>query len=539
MNKNRSKTVLLILSCLLIIILASAACIPISLPGPLPSPSTPSRTGSTLNLADSGPITLDPALTADLGSAQYVMQIFGGLVKLDEKLKIAPDIAQSWDKSSDGTIFTFHLRNDAKFHSGKQVTAADVKYSWERALNPATQSLTAGTYLNDIVGSAEVLAGNTAQLSGVKVVDDYTLQVTIDAPKAYFLDKMAYPTSFIVDKANVASGANWWQHPNGTGPFKLSQWIRDQVLTLQRNDSFYGDKAALSTVVFNLFSGNPLQSYQQGDIDVSPVYPDYMGLVTDPSNPASKELNEFPELSFSYIGINSSKPPFDDVNVRQAFACAIDKSRINNLSDKGTVTVANGILPPGMPGFNPVFQGIAFDPAKAKSLIASSKYGSVSKLPPIVVTTAGWGNNISGTLGGVINEWRRNLGVEVSVRQLEPEIFYYQLSKEKNNLFDSGWVADYPDPQDFLDVLFRTGAQNNSGGYSNLKLDALLDKAAVEQNVDARLKMYQDAEQMLILDGGVIPLSFGRSFVLVKPYVKGYFESPLGFPLLNKVSIQK
>ena len=211
---------------------------------------------------------------------------------------------QSWDKSADGKTFTFHLRQDVKFHDGKPVKASDFKYSWERALSPATSSLTAGTYLNDIVGAADILSGKATQLSGVKVLDDYTLQVTIDAPKAYFLDKMAYPTAFVVDKANVQSGSNWWQHPNGTGPFKLQQWQPDQLLVLQRNDNYYGDKARLNQVVFKLFSGNPLQLYQEGSIDVSAVGSDYMGLVTDPSNPVSKELQVFPELSLYYIGFN-------------------------------------------------------------------------------------------------------------------------------------------------------------------------------------------------------------------------------------------
>jgi len=503
------------------------------------SAAQPAGGQGTLNLADVGPITLDPATAAEASSAQFIVQIFGGLVRLDENMQVVADIAQTWDKSADGKTYTFHLRQDVKFHDGKQVTAADFKYSWERALNPATQSLTASTYLNDIAGAADVLAGKTTQLSGVKMVDNYTLQVSIDAPKAYFLDKMAYPTAFVVDKANVSAGGEWWRHPNGTGPFRLKQWQVDQLVVLERNPLYYGDKPLLSEVDYQLYSGNPIQLYQEGKIDVSFVGAAYMGLVTDPANSISKELQTYPELSLSYIGFNATVPPFDDAKVRQAFSYAVDKERLATLTVQNTVTTAYGILPPGMPGYDASLQGLRFDPQKAKQLIAASKYGDVSKLPPIVLTTAGWGNDISSILGGVIDDWRRNLGVEVTVRQLEPENFLYALSQEKDNLFDNGWIADYPDPQDFLDVLFRTGSQNNTGGYSNTQLDALLDKASMEQDPAARLQLYQQAEQTIVQDAVMLPLFFGRNYVLVKPYVKGYALSPLGYPLLSKISIQK
>jgi oligopeptide transport system substrate-binding protein len=502
------------------------------------SPASPSNSSDTLNLTDSGPYTMDPALAAEATSASYIFQIFSGLVQLDENLQIVPDIAQSWDKSADGKTFTFHLRQDARFQDGKAVTASDFKYSWERALNPATNSLTAGTYLNDIVGAADILSGKATQLSGVRVIDDHTLEVTIDAPKAYFLDKMAYPTSFVVDRTNVESGSNWWQHPNGTGPFMVDQYQPGQLLVLQRNDNYYGDKARLSQVVFKLLGGNPMDLYQQGDIDVAYVNSAYMSLVTDPTNPLSQELNVFPELSFSYIGFNAGVPPFDDANVRQAFCYAVDKERLITLATDNVVSPAYGILPPGMPGYSAI-QGLRFDPEKAKELIAASKYGDVSSLPPIVWTTSGYGGDISGIIGGTIEEWRRNLGVEVTVRQLEPEAFLYSLSTEKDQLYDLGWIADYPDPQDFLDILFRTASENNKGDYSNPQLDSLLDKAAVEQDPDARLKMYQEAEQLVVQDAAVLPLFFSRNYVLVKPYVKDYILSSLGYPLLKLVSIQK
>jgi oligopeptide transport system substrate-binding protein len=523
--RGAARRIVMLLLCLALLAPTTTACLVSS--------------GATLNLADSPPITLDPALAADSTSDMYIVQIFSGLVRLDQNLQVAADIASSWDISSDAKTYTFHLRHGVKFDDGKPVTAADFKYSWERALSPATGSSTAGTYLNDIVGASDVLSGKTTQLSGVMILDDYTIQVTIDAPKPYFLEKMAFPTAYVVDKANVESGSDWSKHPNGTGPFKLKQWQSGQVLILQRNDNYYGEKALLNQVVFRLTGENPMQLYQLGSIDVSYVSADYMGLVTDPSNPISKQLEVYPELSLTYIGFNTSEPPFDDANIRQAFSYAVDKEKVLSLSAQNIVSAAYGIIPQGMPGYNPSLKGLQFDPEKAKELIAASKYGNVSNLPPIVMTVAGVGGGISGLVGGIIEEWRRNLGVDVTVRQLETEVFLYGINQEKDQLFLDGWVADYPDPQDFLDLLFHTGAQNNIGGYSNPRLDSLLDQAAIEQDPGVRLQTYQAAEQLVVQDAATLPLFFGRTYIVVEPYVKNYMLSPLGYPLLNKVSIQR
>jgi oligopeptide transport system substrate-binding protein len=507
----------------------------------LPSPACQPSSGGqgVLNLWDTGPLTLDPGIAADMTSYVYIMQIFSGLVGLNQSLAIVPDIAQSWDVSSDNTTYTFHLRQGVTFQDGREVKAADFKYSWERACNPATGSGTAATYLGDIVGVKDMLAGKATEISGVKVLDDYTLQVTIDAPKPYFLDKLAYPTAFVVDEANVESGANWWQRPNGTGPFKLEQWQPGQQLTLERNPDYYGEPAKLAQVVFHFSAAPPMALYETGQIDVAPVSTSYIDEATDESNPLHLELSVAPELSLYYIGFNTAEPPFDDVAVRQAFCLAVDKEHIANVILRNMVSVAKGILPPGMPGYNEALQGLDYNVEKAKELIAASKYGDVSNLPPITLTISGYGNDIPSYLGAIIQDWRQNLGVEVSVRQLEPEDFLYNLNEQKDEMFALGWIADYPDPYDFLDTLFYTGMANDIFEYSNSVLDSLLDKAAVEQNATLRLAMYQEAEQIVVDDAPCLPLFHGDNYILVKPYVKDYQLSPLGIPDLSKVYLEQ
>lgn len=526
MMKIQQLTILVVLLFTIAILLLPTGCL-------LP------QSEGVLNLSDSGPITLDPAVSSELSSHAYIMQVFSGLVALDNDLKPVPDIAERWQKSQDGKTYTFFLRKNVKFHDGKEVTAQDFKFSWERACNPKTESQTAAMYLNDIVGVTDVIGGKTTEIKGVEVIDAYTIKVTIDAPKAYFLAKLSYPTAFVVDKANVAKAEKWWRKPNGTGPFKLKEWQEGQSLVLESNKLYYRGPSRVSRVDFHLLAGTPMELYETGKIDVAQVYTDYIERATDKKGPFYKELTTFPELSLYYIGFNVQKPPFDDVNIRNAFCLAVDKERIIKITMKGTVANAKGIIPPGMPGYNEKFPVIEYNVAKAKSLIVSSKYKSVTQLPPITITTSGWGGDISANLGAVIQDWRENLGVEVTVRQIEPQIFLYYLKQEADEMFMLGWVADYPDPQNFFDNLFHTGASYNTGNYSNTKVDKLLDQAAIESDDTTRIDLYHQAEQIILTEAACFPLWYNTSYILTKPYVKNYKLNPMGIPELKQVYIQK
>lgn len=490
----------------------------------------------TLQLWDSGPLTLDPAISSEMSSHTYVMQIFSGLVKFDSELKPVPDIAEKWEVSKDGKIYTFHLRQDVRFHDNRKLTADDFKYSWERACNPETRSQSALIYLGDIVGVKEFAAGKATQISGIQVIDEHTLKVSIDAPKAYFLSKLAYPTAFAVDKKNVQSGKNWWRKPNGTGPFKLAKWSEGTLIVLEPNQHYYGHKASIR-VVFQVLSGIPMSLYEKNKIDVVEVSRAYIDRASDEAGPFFSQLHIFPEFSLHYIGFNASKPPFDDVAVRQAFCLAVDKEHIIKLTQKDMVTKADGIMPPGMPGYSKNVKGLNYDKEKAKELLAQSKYGSASNLPPITITVPGWGGvDIEEYLGAIILDWKQNLGVDVSVRLLEPNVFHYNLREEADQMYILGWIADYPDPQNFLYTLFYTDTEYNYSHFSNDQLDKLLDQAAVEQDYDTRMQLYQQAEQLAVSAAPILPLWFNKNYVLINPEVHNYEIDPLGVPRLNLVT---
>ena len=202
-------------------------------------------------------VSIDPAL-ARSSPADIVGALFSGLVKLDTNLEVVPDVAEGWEVSEGGTVFTFTLRSNALFHDGRPVTAADFKYSWERALDPATESSTAKTFLGDIVGASEMLEGLAQSVSGIEALDERTLRVTIDASRPAFLFKLAYPTAYVVDRANVEEGgADWTDAPNGTGAFKLKVWQKDELLVLERNDEWYGGVPALAHSVYRIYAGLP------------------------------------------------------------------------------------------------------------------------------------------------------------------------------------------------------------------------------------------------------------------------------------------
>jgi oligopeptide transport system substrate-binding protein len=487
-----------------------------------------------LTIYGSAPSTLDPAHCMDATSAGYVVEIFSGLVTLDNELNVVADIAESYDISPDGMTYTFYIREGVAFHSGKEVTASDFKYSIERAAGPKTRSEVAEAYLGDIVGFREKLRGEAYEVGGVHVVDEKTIEITIDAPKAYFLAKLTHPSAYVVDRENVESGGDWWKHPNGTGPFKLGEWRQGQQIVLERNDQFYGPIARLDRVTF-LLRGDPMMMYENGDIDITQVGTANIDRVLDPSNPLNGDLVIGPELSVSYVGFNTAMPPFDDYEVRQAFCHAIDKDNIIQVLQKNTVSPASGILPPGMPGYNEELEGLSYNVTRAQQLIAESSYRD--GLPPIVLSVQSFGADVSSIDTAIAWMWQENLGVEVVIEGVEWDTLLDDLRAGELQVFEIGWVADYPDAENFLDLLFHSESGENYTTYINPDVDELLEMARVEGDIDSRLALYQEIEQTIVTEAPWLPLWFGQNYYLVKPEVKGFLPSPMIIPMFKGVWI--
>ncbi len=501
------------------------------------------KQGGVFRRTWSDPPTLDPALVTDTTSAGLAVEIFSGLVAFNTDLELVPDIAERWDVSPDGLRYTFYLRPEAKFHDGKPITANDFKWSLDRAANPDTGSPVADTYLNDIIGVDAVLEGRATSISGVKVIDDHTLQIEIDLPKAYFLAKLTYPTAYVLDRENVESGGrSWTDSPNGSGPFKLKEYRVGERIVLERNENYYRTPANVDSILMNLAGGQAMAMYENDEIDIVGVGLLNLPRVLDPDGDLNKDLVVAPpDFTVSYIGFNSTMHPFKDSKFRQALNHAINKELIAEDVLSGLVVPAYGPLPPGFPGHNESLEGLRYDPELARRLLAESDYPTLSDEDKrIVITVPGTGGTIGLDLEVILQMWESELGVSVEIQQVEWATYLEDLQDAKFQAFAGlGWEADYPDPQDFLDILFHSESSTNHGLYSNSAVDAVLEEARTEPDVARRMELYREAEQMIVSDAAWVPLWYaGERYVLIKDHVNDYRVTPMIVPKLKQIYIE-
>lgn len=503
------------------------------------------KQGGVFNTLWSDPPTLDPHLVTDGTSYGIVIEIFSGLVSLgpDPVNPFVPDLAEGWTVSEGGTVYEFKLRNDLTFSNGDPVTAQDFKWSFERAAHPDTASTVAEEFLGDIVGIQDIVDGNATSAEGIEVVDERTLRLTIDAPKAYFIAKLTYPTAFVLNRNNVETlGKSWTDEPVSTGPFNLKEYRIGQRIRLARNDNYWGRPAYLDEVVFNLAGGVAMAMYENDEIDTTGVGLADLERVQDPTEEINKDLVEVPpNFAVSYVGFNINQAPFDDASFRQALNHSVDKQLIADQVFSNLVKPAYGIIPPGFPGFSPDIQGLEFDPELAKDLLAQSAYADAASRPRIVLTVPGTGGSPGLTTEVVADMWRQNLGIEIEIQQVEWATYIQDLHRGRLQAWSGlSWQADYPDPQTFIDVLFRSDSAINYGGYASDKVDEYVVLAQTEQDATKRVGFYNDAEQIVVSDAAWLPLWWGvDSKALIKPWVKDYQFSSLTIAKFKDVWLDK
>ncbi|HNO65411.1 MAG TPA: ABC transporter substrate-binding protein [Tepidiformaceae bacterium] len=347
---------------------------------PASSDKTPGASGSSGKICDGKSLivpgddpssVLDPIQVGDVSTSEYVVEIFGGLVTLDPDLKVQPDIAKEWSVSNGGKTYTFKLRDNVVFQNGQRVTADDFKYSIERAADPTNASPTVLAYLGNVVGVRERFANKAASVSGVKVIDENTVQIDLVEPSDFFLSELTYPVAFVVDKKTIEKNPrNWTQNPNGTGPFRLKEFKPAERIVLARNDRYHLGAPKLAEVVFELAGGSILTRYENDEIHIGYFPATQLDAVKAGTSPLSKDYREVPEMATFYFTLNPQKAPFDDPKVRQAFAMSIDRDTINNVLLYNAYRVADGFLPPEMPGYSEAVHSYKYDPAKAKQLLS-------------------------------------------------------------------------------------------------------------------------------------------------------------------------
>ena len=513
---------------------------------PASSDKTPGASGSSGKICDGKSLivpgddpssVLDPIQVGDVSTSEYVVEIFGGLVTLDPDLKVQPDIAKEWSVSNGGKTYTFKLRDNVVFQNGQRVTADDFKYSIERAADPTNASPTVLAYLGNVVGVRERFANKAASVSGVKVIDENTVQIDLVEPSDFFLSELTYPVAFVVDKKTIEKNPrNWTQNPNGTGPFRLKEFKPAERIVLARNDRYHLGAPKLAEVVFELAGGSILTRYENDEIHIGYFPATQLDAVKAGTSPLSKDYREVPEMATFYFTLNPQKAPFDDPKVRQAFAMSIDRDTINNVLLYNAYRVADGFLPPEMPGYSEAVHSYKYDPAKAKQLLQDSKYAG--KLPRITLTYSGTGAAPGDLLVAIQKGWQDSLGVEIQLEAIDSSAFLREQRKGGFQMHSDGWAADYPDPEDFLGKLFASDSQLNYIKYKNDAVDALLTQARTEQDRTKRYSLYADAEQKILDDAVVVPTFWPVNHLLVKSCVQGLPNTSMTIPKYRYVDIK-
>lgn len=497
--------------------------------------------GDSLIVPGTSPATvLDPIQVVDVSTSEYVVEIFGGLVALDQDLQIVPDIAQDWEISNDGRTYTFTLRDNVVFHTGNQrrVTAEDVKYSIERAADPANASPTVVAYLGNIEGLKERFEGNAASVSGVTVIDETTIQFDLVDPSDFFLSELTYPVAYVVDREQVENDPrNWTRNPNGTGPFRLAEFRPAERIRLVSNPRYHLGAPKLSEVIFELGGGSVLTRYENDEIHIGGFPASLLDSVKDGSNELAEDYRAVPNMAVFYFKLNPNLAPFDDPLVRQAFAMSIDKETINNVLLFDAYRPADGFLPPEMPGYQESVAGYEYDPVKAKELLDQSKYAG--NMPRIVLTYSGSGAAPGDLLVAIQEGWQQALGVTIELQAIDSSAFLREQRQGNFQMQSDGWSADYPDPESFIGKLFASSSPLNYTKYENAEVDRLIEEARVSLDREERFDLYAQAEQLILDDAVVIPTFWPVDHFVVKPCVKGYPDASMTISKYRFVEIRE
>jgi ABC-type transport system substrate-binding protein len=499
--------------------------------------------GGTLRLDTTTPETIDPAIVRDAGSAGYAIEVFAGLTRVNAELRPEPALARNWEITDGGRRYRFELRDGLQFHDGRPLTADDVRWSWERALHPSTGSHTASVTLGNIEGADALLSGDADTLSGVRVLSDQLLEVRLVQHAAYFPALVAQGASLVVDRENVAQGPDWSLRPNGSGPYRLTSFRRRSEVVLESAPTYLPRQSGPAVVRFTEFApGESLLRYEQDQLDIVRVGGSNIDRFSDPREPRAAELRQTPTLALAYLGFNTSRPPFDDPHARRAFTHAVDRPRINRVTLRGHHAEARGILPPGMPGYRPNYTGLPFDLDAARRELQLSRHGPVAEWPELVVASSGAGLIAGPISRAVVEPWRDQLGVDISVEQYDfldylDVVENLTTAESSPHAFVLSWIADFPDPFGFLDMLFGSKRPDNYGGFNDGFVDLLLALASSEPRHERRLALYRLAESRIVERAAAVPLYHSVSHELVQPWVTQYPGQPVVREWLTDVEI--
>jgi ABC-type oligopeptide transport system substrate-binding subunit/DNA-binding SARP family transcriptional activator len=475
------------------------------------------------------PISLDPAVAYDEASLTVINHLYSGLLDLSHELDIVPDVAQSWEVLEGGRWYVFHLRDDVQWSDGARVTAADFEYALKRMLDRATGSFYA-TLLYDLKGARAFHQGEvaSAETVGVQAADDVTLIIELEEPTGHFLSLLARWGIPVPRHVVEVHGRAWASpvHLVTNGPFSLESWEAGQSMALARNPAYHGrfdgnvQRLHLALMPSNAWSER-LALYESDQLDAVVI-----SAFPSPELEAARQRHvgdyfSLPRLETSMVGFNASRPPFDDVRVRRALTLAIDRELLADVILGGHVSPATGgLVPPDMPGHSAGI-GLPHDPDRARKLLAEAGYPGGRGFPLVNGMLTG---PSAASIGGFLeDQWREKLGVESACKAMELDKAVDMVYRDPPLLAGLAWTASYPDPHDFLGV--AASHTRSFTRWQSETYDRLVDKARRTTNQRDRMKLYGRADRILIEEVGVMPVVYGRSHLLVKPWIKNHFGS--------------
>jgi ABC-type transport system substrate-binding protein len=474
-----------------------------------------------LGAADS----IDPAAQGDIGSAAVSAQLYETLTAIDAGLQTRPALAASWDFSDGGRTVTFHLRPGLTFSDGGPLTAADVVRSWLRIVDPAHPSPLV-SLIGDVQGALAHARGRLADPAAVGLSaagNDVIVHLTRAATD--FPTIVSSPTFGVIPPDAQGGEGSAAMQPGkrfvGSGAYLLSA-DDETTTTLAANDRYWAGTPSIRTVqlVHEIGGRDPVTAFENGDVDLVDVSPfDATWLAYDTR--LGPQLRRSDGLSVSYYGFDTSRPPFDDVRVRQAFSRAVDWRRLVALASTGTDTPATGMVPPGVPGRTDADFLPPYDPAGARELLAEAGYPGGQGFPTTILLGGGAEDR------GFVAEIARELGLRIQI-EVQGDRILDRLADDPPQIFSMGWVADYPGPNDFLGILLGSGASNNYGRWSSTAFDAAIAEALAAPDAASARAAYDRAEGIVRDEAPTIPLTYSVEWSLARTGLLGAYQNGLG-----------
>jgi oligopeptide transport system substrate-binding protein len=484
------------------------------------------------------PESLDPAIVTGVAEMRITKALFEGLLRLDGKTgRPAPALAERWDVSPDGTVYTFHLRTNAVWSTGEPITTADVVYSWRRALDPATAADYAGQFFY-IKNVEEFYSGkikDPAQL-GFQAIDNHTLRVELKYPLAFFLDLCCLPNFTVVPYMAIERHGERWlnERPLPTsGPYELVTWRLNDKIRLRKSARYWDAAATQNELVDMLPIGSPNTALNLYETRIADIVWDKDLVPSELMDILMKrpDFHNFGFLGTYFYRFNVTRKPLDDARVRQALAMATDKERIVKKLTLGGERPAWCFVPDGVANYESP-AGLPFDPKRARALLAEAGFPGGKGFPHLqfaFFAAASGGGKMQNKLAIELQQmWREYLGVEIELRQIERKVFLNAQSRLDYDISGSSWIGDYNDANTFLDM-YMSNSGNNRTGWKNSRYDELIQQANMQTDLKRRADLFRQAETILVVEQApIVPVYFYAGFTLFRPQqITGIFPNVL------------